>query len=137
MGFSFGESSERRLKTCSQDIQAIVEAALATSLIDFGIPPYGGKRTEQEQAKLFNQGKSKCDGVNNKSYHQSGKAVDIVAYVDGKYTYDTRYYYMLAHHIMATAKRLGYNNMRWGGDWDKDFDLDDQTFNDLCHFELN
>ena len=84
MGFSFGESSERRLKTCSQDIQAIVEAALATSLIDFGIPPYGGKRTEQEQAKLFNQGKSKCDGVNNKSYHQSGKAVDIVAYVDGK-----------------------------------------------------
>ena len=44
---------------------------------------------------------------------------------------------MLAHHIMATAKRLGYNNMRWGGDWDKDFDLDDQTFNDLCHFELN
>ena len=26
--------------------------------------------------------------------------------------------------------------IRWGGDWDGDNDLDDQTFDDLVHFEL-
>ena len=25
--------------------------------------------------------------------------------------------------------------IRWGGDWDRDNDLADQSFNDLVHFE--
>ena len=28
-------------------------------------------------------------------------------------------------------------NLRWGGDWDRDFDLKDQRFNDYPHFELH
>jgi peptidoglycan L-alanyl-D-glutamate endopeptidase CwlK len=27
-------------------------------------------------------------------------------------------------------------NVRWGGDWDGDRDIDDQTFDDLPHFEF-
>jgi hypothetical protein len=27
-------------------------------------------------------------------------------------------------------------NLRWGGDWDRDSDLKDQTFNDLGHIEV-
>jgi peptidoglycan L-alanyl-D-glutamate endopeptidase CwlK len=28
------------------------------------------------------------------------------------------------------------HRIRWGGDWDMDNDLSDNTFNDLVHFEL-
>lgn len=138
MTFEFSKRSLDRIETTSPLIQKIIKEALATSLIDFGIPEYGGKRTAKEQKSLFDckPQRSKCDGKKKKSYHQSGLAVDIVAYVNGSYTYDKRYYYMLGHHILATAKKMGHSNMHWGGDWDKDFDLDDQTFMDLCHFEL-
>lgn len=27
--------------------------------------------------------------------------------------------------------------VRWGGDWDRDFDLDDNRFDDLVHFEID
>ena len=136
MSFSLSNTSKQRLETTNPLIQKIINEALSTSMIDFGIPQYGGKRTVEEQKALYDDNKSKCDGKVKKSYHQTGNAVDIVAYVNGHYTYDTRYYYMLGHHILSTAKRLGVTNLRWGGDWDKDWDLDDQSFNDLCHFEL-
>jgi len=91
VAFKFSGKSKERLETTSPLIQKIINEALATSLIDFGIPQYGGKRTKEEQKKLYDDKKSKCDGVKKKSYHQSGNAVDVVAYVNGNYTYDTRY----------------------------------------------
>ena len=136
MPFKFSKVSKERLETTSPIIQKIMNEALSTSMLDFGIPHYGGKRTTLEQQKLFAKKASKCDGVKRKSYHQSGNAVDIFCYVNGAVTYDQRYYFMLAHHILITARRLGHSNLRWGGDWDKDWDFDDQKFNDLCHFEL-
>lgn len=135
MTFQFSKRSQERLETTSPIIQKIMNEAILYSPVDFGIPQYGGKRTLEDQQKLFKEGKSKLDGKKKKSYHQSGNAIDVVAYVNGEYTYDKRYYYGLAIHIIATAKRLGHN-LTWGGDWDGDWDLDDQTFNDLVHFEL-
>lgn len=41
----------------------------------------------------------------------------------------------LAGVIQACAHSRGHD-IRWGGDWDGDFDLMDQKFNDLPHFEL-
>jgi len=35
------------------------------------------KRSDEEQKRLFDLGKSKCDGINNISQHQRGRAVDI------------------------------------------------------------
>ena len=133
----FSQSSQTRLDTCNYEIRHIMNTAIISSPIDFGIPAYGGKRSQSEQYQLFLDGESKCDGVSKLSKHQSGDAVDIIAYVPsvGGYTYERDYYLMLAGHILATAKRLGYE-FRWGGDWDSDNDLKDQTFNDLCHFEL-
>ncbi len=37
--------------------------------------------------------------------------------------------------MLAAAHDLGIE-LRWGGDWDRDAEFDDQTFNDLPHFEL-
>ena len=40
-----------------------------------------------------------------------------------------------AGYVQGVAEQLGIK-IRWGGDWDSDFDFKDQTFNDLVHFEL-
>lgn len=133
--YKLGTASKRRLATCNIEVNEIINEAIATSVVDFGIPAYGGRRTAVEQNKLYKRGDSKKDGYEKLSKHQDGDAVDIVAYVNGGYTYERDYYVMLAGHILSTAKRLGYT-LRWGGDWDSDLDLKDQTFNDLCHFEL-
>lgn len=38
---------------------------------------------------------------------------------------------------MGTADQIGLTGrIRWGGDWDRDHDVKDQTFNDLVHFEV-
>ena len=36
---------------------------------------------------------------------------------------------------MGVADMLGVS-IRWGGDWDKDYDEKDERFRDLPHFEL-
>ena len=59
--------------------------------IDVHIPNQGGLRTTADQQALYAQGRTtpgntvtKADGVNNKSYHQSGMAIDVIDNNDGK-----------------------------------------------------
>jgi len=49
--------------------------------------------------------------------------------------YDTKSFYHFAGFVLGIAAVMGIE-LRWGGDWDMDDDLHDQTFNDLVHFEL-
>lgn len=133
--YHFGKTSLERLKTTNPILQEIFLAAIVDSPLDFGIPQFGGSRTPEEQNLLYKKGKSNADGYNRVSYHQSGFAVDIFPYVNGKANYDIRYCFMLIGHIVGTAKRLGYR-LTTGADWDGDLDLDDQKLKDLVHFEL-
>jgi peptidoglycan L-alanyl-D-glutamate endopeptidase CwlK len=133
--YTFSTKSLSRLSTVHPKLQEVMTEAIKHSPIDFGIPPYGGKRTAEEQAKLHKDGLSTLDGVNRKSRHQSGEAVDVFAYVCGKASWDHRHIRFLAGHILGTANRIGVD-LRWGGDWDGDNDYSDQSFNDLVHFEL-
>lgn len=133
--YQLSQRSKQRISTTDERVQIIVEEAIRISPIDFGIPAYGGKRTDEEQHELFEQGKSKCDGYSKRSRHQSGLAFDIFPYVGGKADYDPRYCFMLAGVFLSVANDFGYK-LKFGGDWDMDMDLDDQTFFDLVHFEL-
>lgn len=135
MSNQFSGGSKRRLETVDPLLQDVIEHALEISVVDFGIPMHGGKRTAEEQNKLFCNKVSKCDGYKIKSKHQSGLAIDVIAYVNCSYSYDKEYYYMIYQAVMISAK-IYKVKIRWGGDWDGDLDLKDQTFNDLCHFEL-
>ncbi len=42
------------------------------------------KRSDEEQMHLFQEGKSKCDGIKNRSKHQLGCAMDIYFIEEGK-----------------------------------------------------
>lgn len=125
--FKLSKNSIKNIKGVDGKLIEIIELALAISRIDFGIPMYGGLRTEKQQHTLFAEGKSKADGRYRKSKHQSGEAFDVFAYVDGKATWDLLYMSQVACAILEAASHLGVK-LKWGGHW--------KNFEDLPHFEL-
>lgn len=48
---------------------------------------------------------------------------------------DTDRFLVFGGFVLGTAREQGLV-IRWGGDWDSDWNLRDQTFIDLPHFEL-
>tara|TARA_B100000780_G_C21013053_1_gene405764 strand:- start:125 stop:514 length:390 start_codon:yes stop_codon:yes gene_type:complete len=127
MGFQLSNNSLMNLNGVDGRLIDIADVAIKLSPIDFGIPSTGGLRTQQDQAKLFTDGVSKCDGVNNKSYHQSGKALDVYAYVDGKASWDKSHLTTIATSMLQASAQLGYE-LKWGGLW--------KSWQDYPHFEI-
>lgn len=141
----FSNTSLQKLNTCHPDIVLIMSEAI--KIADFTI--LEGSRPDELQYKYFKEGKSKLDGIKQKSKHQVTKqnplsmAVDVAPYpldFSNSHKKLSRFYF-LAGIIKATAHRLKEegkitHSIRWGGDWDSDHDFTDNTFDDLPHFEL-
>lgn len=125
--FSLGKKSIENLIGVDDELIGVIELAMEITKVDFGIPSTGGYRVEAEQAKLFTAGLSKCDGRVNKSKHQTGRAVDVFAYVDGKASYNTEHLAMVAAAMLQAASQLGIK-LKWGGHF--------KSFSDMPHFEL-
>ena len=53
MTFKFSSRSISRMSNVDNRLQEIAHLALQISRVDFGIPAYGGFRSTEEQAKLF------------------------------------------------------------------------------------
>tara|TARA_R100001480_G_scaffold29739_2_gene40530 strand:- start:485 stop:919 length:435 start_codon:yes stop_codon:yes gene_type:complete len=138
----FSNKSKEKLETCHMDLQKIFNRVIEITSVDFGISE--GYRTVERQKKLFDQGKSKIDGINKKGKHNynPSQAVDIYAYYDGKARYDLSHMSYLAGLVMAVGYEMYAglyvsHKVRWGGNWDGDGKiLIDQRFDDTPHFEL-
>jgi len=124
--FKLGNKSKKNLYGVDADLWQVVELALTITKIDFGIPTDGGLRTAERQNELYKLKASKLDGYNKKSYHQTGKAFDVFAYVDGKASWQTKHLYHVATAILAAASQLGVA-LEWGGHW--------SSFVDMPHFQ--
>ena len=125
----FGKKSKERLKGVDIKLQHILRQLI--KIMDVTI--IEGVRSKEKQQEYFKDGKSKIDGVTKKGMHQLGKAVDLAPYpVDWKNT--KRFYYM-GGMLRGISKQLNIK-VRWGGDWDSDGKIKDQTFNDLVHIEI-
>lgn len=124
--FSFSRTSLDRMVGVDPRLIEIAEKALSISKIDFGIPKDGGLRTAERQRRLFEEGASNCDGTKKKSYHQTGMALDVYAYVDGRASWDKMHLTMVASAMLQAASLLGHK-MSWGGLW---------GWTDLPHFQL-
>lgn len=92
-----------------------------------------GYRTKEEQAKMFEEKKSKVEWPNSKHNSYPSKAVDV-APTPIDWT-DTEKFYHFAGFVQAIALEMGIE-IRWGGDWDQDLNLKEERFLDLVHFEL-
>jgi len=144
MCFTFSKSSVKNMQGVHPDLIRLYMESIKVSPIDFGVPSSGGLRTQGEQNLLFQNGKSKCDGFNDKSNHQAkddglGYALDFYAYVDGKASWNNVHLSIIAGVIMATAKRLKKEGkisikIKWGGT----FGDNKIKYNgwDMPHFEV-
>ena len=113
-GFEFSTRSLLRLQGVDEELYKLMKLALSRSPIDFGIPEFGGLRTVEDQKKLFDKGLSKADGTIKKSYHQTGNAVDVFAFVNGKASWDEVHLSLIAGVVLSCAKELNLN-VTWGG----------------------
>lgn len=102
--------SERNLKDVNSNLVAVVRRAAEITKIEFQVTC--GRRTVAEQRQLVKLGKS----WTMKSYHIVGKAVDLVAIVGGKASWELVHYAQINKAMQAAAKELGVT-ITWGGSW--------------------
>jgi len=125
----YSETSRRRLITCSPLLQQVFNEVI--KYYDCSI--LCGHRSEKDQLIAYQEDKSKVQWPNSKHNIFPSDAVDVAPYPIN-WNNIKRFYYF-AGFVLGVASQLRIN-IRFGGDWDGDEDLDDQTFNDLVHFEL-
>jgi peptidoglycan L-alanyl-D-glutamate endopeptidase CwlK len=125
--FKLGANSLNNRAGVDPRLIEIDDRAIQITVIDYGHPSFGGLRTTEDQAALYTAGKSMADGRTNKSYHQTGRALDVYAYVDGKASWEAEHLAMIAVAYMQAANELGYK-LTWGGLW--------TGFSDMPHFQL-
>lgn len=126
----FGERSLALLATCDERLQRIAQAAIRVGM-DFSV--ISGHRGKDEQEDLFARGLSRKRWPDSRHNSLPSLAFDVAPWpIDWS---DRGRFLHLAGILRTVAFDLAVP-IRWGGDWDGDFDLKDQTFFDLGHFEL-
>lgn len=144
--FSFGSSSLERLQECHEDLQKIARLAISKSDIDFGISE--GYRSVERQKQLYTEGKSKIDGINKLGKHNynPSMAIDIYIYhpnieIRRKLAYDKIHLSYIAGIFRACSEELKSkgeisHSIRWGGNFNMNNELAEESFLDMPHFEL-
>ncbi len=125
----FGKTSKKRLSTCDSKLQKVFNEVIKH--VDCSI--LEGHREKDRQNKLYEEGKTKVKYPNGRHNRQPSSAVDVTPYpVDWK---DRERQTLFAGFVIGVASQMGIN-LRWGGDWDQDFQVVDNRFDDFPHFEL-
>jgi len=125
----FGSRSLGNLETADVKLQQLFNEVIK----GYDCTVLCGHRDKEAQEKAVRDGLSKTHFPLSKHNSLPSKAVDVVPYpIDWN---DTKGFYHFGGYVKGIADSLGIA-IRWGGDWDKDNDLGDQTFIDLPHFEL-
>ena len=113
MSFKLSQRSLDRLEGVHTDLVYCVKDAIGMSKIDFGV--ICGMRTEAEQRELVDKGASQTMA----SKHLTGHAVDLMAYVGSRASWELNLYDDIAD-AMAQAARNNNVTIRWGAAWSVD-----------------
>ena len=125
----FGKSSKKRLLTCDERLQKVFNEVI--KYVDCSV--LEGYRGEERQNKFYDEGKTKLRYPRGRHNNDPSNAVDVTPYpVDwadrGRQT-------LFAGFVLGMARSMGIK-LRWGGDWDMDFEVQDNRFDDFPHFEI-
>ena len=125
----FGRKSRERLNTCESNLQKVFNEVIKH--VDCSV--LEGHRSKDRQNKLYEEEKTKVKYPDGRHNRQPSSAVDVTPYpVDWK---DRERQTLFAGFVIGVASQMGIN-LRWGGDWDQDFQVVDNRFDDFPHFEL-
>lgn len=138
----YSPSSQEKLSTCHEDLQIIFAVVLQT----WDNTVLVGHRSKDDQTDAFISGKSKVQWPNSKHNSYPSKAVDVSPWPIPKdwganSPEELSKFRHFAFYVLGIADALHLagvtrHTLRWGGDWDSDKDVLDNTFEDLVHFEL-
>tara|TARA_R100000808_G_scaffold8233_1_gene23337 strand:- start:3840 stop:4232 length:393 start_codon:yes stop_codon:yes gene_type:complete len=125
----FGRRSKENLSTCNKKLQDIFNEVIKH--IDCSV--LEGHRSKERQNLLYEQGKTKVRYPKGRHNQSPSNAVDVTPYpVDWD---DRERQTLFAGFVLGIAKSMGIN-LRWGGDWNQDFKVQDNKFDDFPHFEV-
>ena len=126
--FKFSSRSQDNLSSTHRDLNALFREVIK----GYDCTIIQGHRSFGEQNECYRTGRSKVEWPNSMHNKMPSLAVDVAPYpIDWN---NRERFVAFAHYVRGVAWGLGYS-IRWGGDWDMDNDLRDQTFMDLVHFE--
>jgi peptidoglycan L-alanyl-D-glutamate endopeptidase CwlK len=146
--FKFSETSQEKKGTCEQDLQDLFDAVIE----GYDCIVLDGHRSVKEQQKKYEQGTSKVKY--SKHNLEPSKAIDVSPYPIpenwGKISWglipkeyheelkkqfkERAKFYHFAGYVKGVANRMNIDIVG-GHDWDSDNDFNDQTFDDLIHFQ--
>lgn len=139
--FQWGKTSKQLLGTVSKYLELTANRAILKSNIDMSIPYWGGRRDEDLQEEMYDNGWSQCDGKTKLSEHQildkdgRSKALDICAFIKGKQEWPENVLIYFSHLMIESFEELKEEGhipkdiyLHWGGFW--------KSFKDLPHYEI-
>jgi len=110
MSFKLSVRSNAKLNGVEPSLVAVTKRAIELTKIDFGVT--FGMRTLEEQTALVAAGRSQT----MKSKHLDGRAVDLMAYVDGEGCWELNVYDDLCDAMKEASEELDISVL-WGAAW--------------------
>lgn len=110
MGFKLSKRSLSKLEGVSPALVKVVHSAIELTTVDFGV--VCGLRTIEEQKQLVASGASRT----MKSKHIDGHAVDLMAYIGDRASWELTLYDNIADAMRVAAIEEGVA-IRWGAAW--------------------
>lgn len=133
---SFGKKSKGLLETCDRRWINILNEVVKY----YDCTIITGHRDKATQNQKYEEGTSELKWPNSKHNSFPSMAVDVAPWPipedwgDKEWKERTKFYELKAIIFYEAAKQNV--KIRWGGDWDRDYDYTDNKFDDLVHFEI-
>lgn len=108
--FKFSKRSLSNLEGVDKSLVEVMHRALELTSVDFAVTE--GLRTVARQKQLVAQGASKTMN----SRHLTGHAVDVMAFIGSRGSWELPLYYKIAEAVRAAAIEQQVS-IRWGGAW--------------------
>jgi peptidoglycan L-alanyl-D-glutamate endopeptidase CwlK len=108
--FKLSQRSLSNLENVNPYLVGVVKRAIELTKVDFGV--IEGLRTPERQRELVQAGASKT----MMSKHLEGKAVDLMAYIGSRASWELNLYDDIADAMKRAAQELQVP-IRWGGAW--------------------
>lgn len=126
---SLSKRSAERLATCDPRLERLFDEAAR----QWEVLILEGHRGQADQDAAFAAGRSKLKFPHSKHNSVPARAVDAApAPLDWQ---DRERITLFAGYVLGLAAAQGIA-LRWGGDWNRNWSIADNRFDDLVHFEL-
>lgn len=130
----YGSKSQQRIDECAEPLQ-IVATIVA---VHWDIIVICGHRSAEDQNAAYAAKRTKLRYPFSLHNKRPSRAIDMIPYHHDKphiHWQDINTMKRFGSFVEGVAAAMNID-LRWGGDWDGDKEVDDQEFNDYVHFEL-